>query len=84
MPEVITIVLKNTPAAFFCSLFTVNYLLDIEIKTFERNSNHCYTQGADIGQVDEKGLAQTIQQTSPVRVSRITKVKYKKVLNKEF
>lgn len=60
------------------------YLSDIKIKTLERNSNCCYAQGMDMGQEDVKGLAQAIQQTSPVAASRITKVKYKKILNNEF
>lgn len=37
-----------------------------------------------MGQEDVRGLAQAIQKTSPVAESRITKVKYKKALNKGF
>lgn len=83
--EIITMVLtKILLQHSFYSLFIVHYLSDIQIETFERNSNHCYTQGMDLGQEDGKGLAQAIQQTSPVAAWRITKVKYKKVLKKEF
>lgn len=82
MLEIITMMLtKILLQHSFYSLLMVYYLSAIKIKTFERNSNRCYM---DMGQVDVKGLAQTIQQTSPVAASRITKVKYKKVLNKEF
>lgn len=85
MLEIITVMLtKILLQHSFYSLLVVCYLSDIKIKTFERNSNCCYTQGMDMVQVDVKGLTQAIQQTSPVAASRITKVKYKKVLNKEF